>query len=192
MKFSTMNIPELRLAMATKAKADVRSYLNGICFDLTGANDGDTLIDVPLVGTDGGILSKSLVRLDGCQDLPAGECLILDVAGTIPKTAELAVFDTLAGTVTLSKKGKVTNVLLLTVVDGTYPNYQRLLDSTRLGEAAVDAIAFSVPYLYRVTQAVGNKDGQVKLEFSEGGNGMMGVTVYGMRESVIKLMPVKM
>lgn len=178
MKFTTPNITELRLAMATQGHHDVRDYLNGIHFDFVRGL---------LTGTNGHIISQSPFDGTDCADMPVE--IILEIAGTVPKKADYAVFeiDGDAGTVSLFQDDALIKSLPVKVVDGTYPNIARILDPAGLGDMEVKDICLHVPYLTKVSQATGEQ--YTKLTFSDGGN--MGVSLRGMPNSNIRLMPAR-
>jgi hypothetical protein len=116
--------------------------------------------------------------------------IILDIDGIVSKKADYAVFeiDGDAGTVSLFQDGKEAfKVLPVKVIDGTYPDIERVLDPVGIGDVEVKEICFNVPYLTKVSQATGQPF--AKLTFSDGEN--MGVDLHGLPKTTIRLMPAR-
>lgn len=180
MKFSTPNIIELRLAMATQGRNDVREYLNGVHFDFA---------DSKLTATDGAIISQSSVTLPVSHDVP--ESVILSIEGTIPKRADRAVFeiDGSAGTVTLFKEDVLIKTLQVEMVEDTYPDTSGILDTAGMGLFDVRSLSFNAAYITRITQAIGSPF--VKLEFGSE-DAPFGVRLYRLPETTVRLMPARL
>ena len=130
-KSETMNvtIPAhiVRAAQACAANNAVRYYLNGICLTPNGE----------IVGCDGHTLFRSYA--EGIRDLKLAENLILSIDGTVPKgasvcTFEIKLFDgkpetygTILKCSNPERKTFGTKIFMCEVIDGRYPNYQRVI-----------------------------------------------------------------
>ncbi len=179
MKFSTPNIIELRLAMATQSRDDVRGYLNGVHFDFSGNK---------LTATDGAIISQSTIILPATHDAP--ESLIVRIDGTVPKRATLAVFevDGSAGTVALFKEDELIKTLPVKVIGDTYPDTSGILDAGGMGQFDVRSVSFNAAYITRITQAIGSP--LVRLEFGSE-DAPFAVHLHGLPKTTVRLMPGK-
>ena len=203
MKFTITQLPELRVAMATKATKDVRYYLNGICLDLADLPKEptqDAALEAKIIGTDGRIISVSPITLTEATGVPAGYELLLSIDGTIPKIASRAVIELPdgetqqyhPGTVTLYKENASIPVKVLSVrrIDGTYPDYRRVLvDDTKLESTA--SMGLNPQYLDKLVKAAGGRTPFVKLSFC-GPDNSMRVSLASMPETQITLMPVRL
>ena len=178
MNFTTPSIIELRLAMATQGHQDVRYYLNGIHINFEYGI---------LTATDGSVLSRSPIEFAELDTPP--EEIILTIDGTIPKRADRAVFKIIedTGEVSLFNEDVLIKTLPLKVVDETYPDIDRILEPTGLGYVEVTEICFNVPHLTKISQATGQPF--AKLTFSDGG--AMGVSLHGLPNTTIRLMPAR-
>ena len=180
MKFSTPNIIELRLAMATQGRDNVREYLNGIHINF---------VDNKLTATDGAIISQSTIILPATHDAP--ESLIVHIDGTVPKRATLAVFevDGSTGTVALFKEDVLIKTLPVKVIDDTYPDTSGILDTAGMGQFDVRSVSFDAVYITRIIQAIGSP--VVKLEFAGAGS-PIGIRLYSLPKTEVRLMPARL
>lgn len=103
-----------RAAFAAKAKKDVRPYLNGLLFSAQGV----------VVGTDGDILVKTK-----CSDYE-GENVILNFDRSPPANADKLKINLDSETCAFYKTGVEICLCRVTVIQGSYPDYNRIFPSS--------------------------------------------------------------
>lgn len=197
MKFSILEIKELRMAISCQSKNDPRLALNGVCFDFSKfENMDDELIEgVPLVGTNGHIVVNSPVDIFNYDDLPFGKDLVLLIDGTIPKTAYSGEFhiNGMSGILTLYKKGagKPMKVIPLTVLNSSFPDYRRVMK--RWGSVRVDTITFNPVYVADLVKASGvNEFSGVTMTFGNSDmNDAIIIEIKGFPKTEIIMMPIR-
>lgn len=198
MKMMTNNVSEMRLAIATMATNDVRYYLNGFFLKLSDTiQDQDTAgISLELVATNGHIISKSRIVVDWVmQDgiAPTEDLIIQMIPCAIPQSVDRLLIDTDVGMITCYKKGTmdVAKVIPCSVLDATYPDYNRVLfDRNQSSYEAVETIGMNVDYLEKCRKASPGRDKTFAFTFNGSMNGI-GVRVEGLPDSDITLMPVR-
>lgn len=130
-----INPAHLRAAFEFSADKDIRYYLNGILVEACAS-------EVRLVATDGnmmGVLRELNPLTDGAS------CTVI-----IPNATVKTVIGMKAKTLTLTDQGGwALGGVRFTPLDGSFPDYRRVLTKTHSGEAA----QFNVDYLARILKA---------------------------------------
>lgn len=118
-------INALKVAVSTCGKNDVRYYLNGVCLDLERADV------VSIVGTDGHAIGRVVLNVEHGEN-----CKFIIARASVEqliKATTLSRIDTeeIGIVVDVNTKSMVAidngNVTQLTLIDGNYPDYMRVL-----------------------------------------------------------------
>ncbi len=125
----------LESAQLIRAKNDIRYYLNGIYFTKSG----------DVVSTDGHRLFVSKME----EKIKSS--VIVNVGKSPSKNYDHAEIDTVKGLVRFYKDGINVGVALCSVVDGRYPDYERIIPKELI---SVDKIGFNASYLSDVGKVV--------------------------------------
>lgn len=200
---STKELNKLRVSMACMGNQDARYYLNGVMFQFFKDST-----DVRVVGTDGHRMAADIIHMD--EDHPddysrpgwwtegeekCGE-LVVGIAkkDKIPKRAdrvEILFLDRQSpGTMSCYSGVDVLKVIPITVVDGSFPDWQRIIP--KAGDIAVRSIGIDTRLLNEIAMApTGLKWTQARLEFSHEVEGALTVIIpgYSGDDTVIVLMP---
>ena len=124
----------IRAAQACQGKKDVRYYLNGFLISTTG----------DIVGTNGHVLFRGNVPEDSRFYSWVPEDCIVQIDGNIPASASTVTF--LWNGETGACKTDNGKMFSFSLVDGTYPNYQRVIPEIPKG-VGVSGINFAPKYL---------------------------------------------
>ena len=133
----TVSKNALLSAMIFQAKGDVRYHLNGVCFSP----------DKKLYSTDGHRAFIGEHTTDGLT-----EQIIIAISGPKVTKFETASIDTDTGVVSyLDENGERTSAGVCKVVDGRFPDVQRIIRGYK--NKATDEIGFNASYLADIEKA---------------------------------------
>ena len=151
---------EFRAVMSAAAKDSVRYYLNGFLIDP----------ESEMVATNGCILLRHPLELAEGSD-PITEQVILAVEGNaLPVAVETVTIDTETLRLTGTTSRGQEHVRALTVIDGKFPDYRKVVPDTD-NAVAIDSIAWN-PELLAGAQKAMNKDTLTPVRMRFTGHGL--------------------
>jgi len=156
-------IARTRFAISTE---ETRYYLNGIYWHIKDGVDGPML---RAVATDGHRLARAeIVAPDGSADMP-GIIIPRKAVGELEKLAEEAGKSDVAFEVSPHKIRVTVGTTVLTskLIDGTFPDYQRVIPTAN-DKAAVIDINTLKSAIDRVSSVASDKGNAVKFTFDDG------------------------
>jgi DNA polymerase-3 subunit beta len=121
----------IKALLLIAAKHDIRYYLKGVCIDVRG-------VDVTLVATDGSVMLAVPVEADDVEEPAIGQYIVDRAMLDAVKPMKVGR-NSLPVTLTIGEEGAcsvngVTTASGLTI-DGTYPNWRRVMPVACSGEA---------------------------------------------------------
>lgn len=144
---------QARAALCNAATKDVRYYLNGLYFDIANSK---------LVSTTGHHMYISPIY---CEDKIEGlDSFILERFQVQASIIKVEIDITAPGEpvkVSLTNKQGIVTIQMVNVIDGTFPNYERVIPS---GVASVEECYFNASYMALIEKTYGKK-ASVKINF---------------------------
>lgn len=143
---------------------ETRYYLNGIFLHATAADAADA--GLVLVATDGHRLSKRFVRAETSPDMTSviiPRQALKVIEKILPKTGEI----TIELSDTLIRFSGGSSLITSKLVDGTFPDYVRVVPSSHEMQATIEATALSAS-IDRVATVAGERGRGVTFSFRGG------------------------
>lgn len=149
MKYEIAESSVLRAAIAVlPGRHEIRYYLQGLYVNYQTGR---------VVSTDGCRLLVSPLFEPDVDDTPPQILKFIGKNPSIPKGADRVVLDTDAKTMTAYKKDNILAVYPYEILDGTYPDYARVIQGYESEGAAVLDYGINAEYLADVQKALGAK-----------------------------------
>lgn len=145
MNITINNVNELNCAIVCSAKNDVRNYLNGVLFTAKGK----------MIGTDGHRLAIFNNSLGYYSENTAD--IILPFTKPFPKTIDRVVMNATDNgdwIVTAYSKGKAKNSVVLTPINGKFPETEQFEKLKPDYNCKVNAISLNWSYMHEIAAAL--------------------------------------